>query len=489
MTDVHGIAVAGGTFPAQIWHDYMEKATDGTPDRGFPAPRGTPDWLSYYRGQYQCAGYSNSSTADSSSQTTTTTTTTDHHAGGHAAASISRRRLPSQQKTHAARLPTRRRRRARRRRPAHPSRLLTSPRPGRARPGAGDGAAHARAPRCSRGRTAPARAAARRPPPRRPRLVVGLPRARRGRAFAAYVAGSSLLRRRAAPLAAVAVIAAAMQLAPLAGPLLISTRCLDLLGVRPPRRRARRESVPGGSRGRAPRPRGALGRDVWRRTLVDLRARVHACLRAGRPRCRHIARTCRMAVQGARGARDAAGDTRGDAGRAERRLRLRVRRLEPVSWPCTRRAVGTTTPGWRRWSLGRSPSRPPAGASWPGPPGRRRSSSSGCRCCSCRSARSRRVTRGAASGTSASPAPSRRSPSLATWRYGTGWLHALEPVVRKAGERDELRRPVPAGGARRAAPSRRRRARARLRRGLRVACRARRRADAPGWGSRRRCSC
>jgi penicillin-binding protein 1A len=53
MTDVHGIAVAGGTFPAEIWHDYMEKATIGTPDRGFPAPRGTPDWLSYYRGQYQ----------------------------------------------------------------------------------------------------------------------------------------------------------------------------------------------------------------------------------------------------------------------------------------------------------------------------------------------------------------------------------------------------------------------------------------------------
>ena len=35
MTDVHGIAVAGGTFPAQIWHDYMEKATTGTPDHGF----------------------------------------------------------------------------------------------------------------------------------------------------------------------------------------------------------------------------------------------------------------------------------------------------------------------------------------------------------------------------------------------------------------------------------------------------------------------
>ena len=38
MTDVHGIAVAGGTFPAQIWHDYMQVAmrgdcTDFTPPK------------------------------------------------------------------------------------------------------------------------------------------------------------------------------------------------------------------------------------------------------------------------------------------------------------------------------------------------------------------------------------------------------------------------------------------------------------------------
>ena len=28
MTDVHGISVAGGTFPAQIWHDYMTVGLD-----------------------------------------------------------------------------------------------------------------------------------------------------------------------------------------------------------------------------------------------------------------------------------------------------------------------------------------------------------------------------------------------------------------------------------------------------------------------------
>jgi penicillin-binding protein 1A len=35
MRDVHGISVAGGTFPAQIWHDYMQAAHQGCGDFGF----------------------------------------------------------------------------------------------------------------------------------------------------------------------------------------------------------------------------------------------------------------------------------------------------------------------------------------------------------------------------------------------------------------------------------------------------------------------
>jgi penicillin-binding protein 1A len=31
MSDVHGIQVQGGSFPAQIWHDYMERALAGSP--------------------------------------------------------------------------------------------------------------------------------------------------------------------------------------------------------------------------------------------------------------------------------------------------------------------------------------------------------------------------------------------------------------------------------------------------------------------------
>ncbi len=151
------------------------------------------------------------------------------------------------------------------------------------------------------------------------------------------------------------------------------------------------------------------------------------------------------------------------------------------SWPCTRRAVGTTTPGWRRWSQGRSPSRPPAGASSPGRPGRRRSSSSGCRCCSCRSARSRRVTRGAASGTSASPAPSRRSPSSPRGATApAGCTPSSRSYARQASRRATPSRPGWRSSACRTVspPGRSRSSSSRPTCGLP----ARRRGDAPGSG-------
>lgn len=39
MTKVHGIRVAGGTFPAQIWGKYMKKALEDTPVSDFPKPK------------------------------------------------------------------------------------------------------------------------------------------------------------------------------------------------------------------------------------------------------------------------------------------------------------------------------------------------------------------------------------------------------------------------------------------------------------------
>jgi penicillin-binding protein 1A len=56
MSSVHGISVAGGTFPAMIWHDYMSVALDGHCTT-FPEPNDPVDWIPF----------SGSYTSDSSS--------------------------------------------------------------------------------------------------------------------------------------------------------------------------------------------------------------------------------------------------------------------------------------------------------------------------------------------------------------------------------------------------------------------------------------
>jgi penicillin-binding protein 1A len=75
MLDVHGIAVSGPTFPAQIWHSYMGTAIGSRPDVPFPPALSEPVWTSW-RGQYQFGGaYGLTSTTD----TITTGTTTISH--------------------------------------------------------------------------------------------------------------------------------------------------------------------------------------------------------------------------------------------------------------------------------------------------------------------------------------------------------------------------------------------------------------------------
>jgi penicillin-binding protein 1A len=71
MTSVHGIAVAGGTFPAEIWHGFMATAVGPTPPREFPVPQELPLWRPW-RGQYQYWGY----VAPPAPQTTTSESTT-----------------------------------------------------------------------------------------------------------------------------------------------------------------------------------------------------------------------------------------------------------------------------------------------------------------------------------------------------------------------------------------------------------------------------
>ena len=56
MTNVHGISVAGGTFPADIFRLFMTSAATGTPYTEFPAPNGEPAWRYDWRGQYQYEG-------------------------------------------------------------------------------------------------------------------------------------------------------------------------------------------------------------------------------------------------------------------------------------------------------------------------------------------------------------------------------------------------------------------------------------------------
>jgi penicillin-binding protein 1A len=79
MLDVHGIAVAGGTFPADIWKRFMLPASNGTPYTEFPEPKTTPVWQ-YWRGQYQYQGgyyntYDSGWSSDDETATTQTTTT------------------------------------------------------------------------------------------------------------------------------------------------------------------------------------------------------------------------------------------------------------------------------------------------------------------------------------------------------------------------------------------------------------------------------
>jgi penicillin-binding protein 1A len=70
MYNVHGITVSGPTFPAEIWHLYMDTAIGNRPDVGFPTAKSEPEWVSW-RGQWQYYG----SYASSSSSTGTTSTT------------------------------------------------------------------------------------------------------------------------------------------------------------------------------------------------------------------------------------------------------------------------------------------------------------------------------------------------------------------------------------------------------------------------------
>ncbi len=52
MQNVHGIAVSGGSLPADIWKLYMEQALAKVPVAEFPQPSKWPTWKPFHRGPY-----------------------------------------------------------------------------------------------------------------------------------------------------------------------------------------------------------------------------------------------------------------------------------------------------------------------------------------------------------------------------------------------------------------------------------------------------
>jgi penicillin-binding protein 1A len=73
MLSVHGIAVSGPTFPAQIWHYFMESAIGHKPALDFASPKSEPTWLSWH-GQWQYSGSSGGSYSSSGGSESATTT-------------------------------------------------------------------------------------------------------------------------------------------------------------------------------------------------------------------------------------------------------------------------------------------------------------------------------------------------------------------------------------------------------------------------------
>jgi penicillin-binding protein 1A len=76
MLNVHGITVSGPTFPAQIWHLYMDTAIGRRPDVPFAPAKTQPECVSW-RGQYQYSGaYSTGTTSSTATSTATAVTQT-----------------------------------------------------------------------------------------------------------------------------------------------------------------------------------------------------------------------------------------------------------------------------------------------------------------------------------------------------------------------------------------------------------------------------
>jgi penicillin-binding protein 1A len=75
LESVHGIAVTGGSFPAEMWRLFMEPALEGTEPETFPEPNVWPEWKPFTRGDFALS-YDPYANEDTETETETETTTT-----------------------------------------------------------------------------------------------------------------------------------------------------------------------------------------------------------------------------------------------------------------------------------------------------------------------------------------------------------------------------------------------------------------------------
>ena len=80
LDSVHGIAVTGGSFPAEMWRLFMEPALDKTEPTAFPEPRVWPEWKAFTRGEYALAYDPNAAETETTETTETGTTETETEA-------------------------------------------------------------------------------------------------------------------------------------------------------------------------------------------------------------------------------------------------------------------------------------------------------------------------------------------------------------------------------------------------------------------------
>jgi penicillin-binding protein 1A len=80
MVNVHGLTVAGATFPVPIWHEYMAAALWHHKVLGFELPDKYPTYHSITRGNYGSLGYYYTPTISTTTSATTTSGTTTQEA-------------------------------------------------------------------------------------------------------------------------------------------------------------------------------------------------------------------------------------------------------------------------------------------------------------------------------------------------------------------------------------------------------------------------